>query len=96
MAKKKRVKIGVELTQKQTDLIEQLNKLLPKDKQIPINIIDNATPEIKKLDTKKIKDKKFAAYCKDHASAVLLAIKKYRDSLHNKSITLTTKQKNII
>lgn len=92
----KRVKIGVELTQKQTDLIEQLNKLLPKDKQIPINIIDNATPEIKKLDTKKIKDKKFAAYCKDHASAVLLAIKKYRDSLHNKTITLTTKQKNII
>jgi hypothetical protein len=91
----KRVKIGVELTQKQTDLIEQLNKLLPKDKQIPINIIDNATPEIKKLDTKKIKDKKFAAYCKDHASAVLLAIKKYRDSLHNKTITLTTKQKNI-
>lgn len=89
----KRVKIGVELTQKQTDLIEQLNKLLPKDKQIPINIIDNATPEIKKLDTKKIKDKKFAAYCKDHASAVLLAIKKYRDSLHNKTITLTTKQK---
>lgn len=92
----KRVKIGVELTQKQTDLIEQLNKLLPKDKQIPINIIDNATPEIKKLDAKKIKDKKFAAYCKDHASAVLLAIKKYRDSLHNKTITLTTKQKNII
>lgn len=92
----KRVKIGVELAQKQTDLIEQLNKLLPKDKQIPINIVDNATPEIKKLDTKKIKDKKFAAYCKDHASAVLLAIKKYRDSLHNKTITLTTKQKNII
>ncbi len=92
----KRVKIGVELAQKQSDLIEQLNALLPEDKQIPVNIIDNATPEIKKLDTKKIKDKKFAAYCKDHASAVLLAIKKYRDSLHNKTITLTTKQKNII
>ena len=92
----KKVKIGVELAQKQTDLIEQLNELLPKDKQIPVNIVDNATPEIKKLDTKKIKDKKFAAYCKDHASAVLLAIKKYRDSLHDKTITLTTKQKNII
>lgn len=92
----KRVKIGVELAQKQSDLIEQLNALLPEDKQIPVNIIDNATPEIKKLDTKKIKDKKFAAYCKDHASAVLWAIKKYRDSLHDKTITLTTKQKNII
>lgn len=92
----KRVKIGVELAQKQSDLIEQLNALLPEDKQIPVNIVDNATPEIKKLDTKKIKDKKFAAYCKDHASAVLWAIKKYRDSLHDKTITLTTKQKNII
>lgn len=92
----KRVKIGVELAQKQSDLIEQLNALLPEHKQIPVNIIDNATPEIKKLDTKKIKDKKFAAYCKDHASAVLWAIKKYRDSLHDKTITLTTKQKNII
>lgn len=92
----KKVKIGLELTQKQGDLIEQINKLLPKDKQIPINAIDNATPVVEKIDHKKIKDKEFAAYAKDHASSVILAIKKYRDSLHDKSITITTTQRNIV
>ena len=93
---KKKVKIGVELTNKQEDLINKINKLLPKDKQIPINVVDNATSKIKEIDAQKIKNKKFIAWCKDHATQVMQAIKAYQNSLHDKTITITTKQRNII
>lgn len=90
----KRVKIGVELAQKQTDLIEQLNKLLPKDKQIPINIVDNATPGIKKINEEKVKDKNFTVWCKSHAKEVMEAIQAYQ--IKNKEFTITARQKNIV
>ena len=91
-----KVKIGLELTTKQQDLIEQINSLLPEDKQIPIDVIDNATPVIERIDSTKIKDKKFATYVQDCASSVILAIKSYVNSLHDKSITITTTQRNIV
>lgn len=90
----KRVKIGVELAQKQSDLIEQLNALLPEDKQIPINIVDNATPGIKKINEEKVKDKNFTVWCKSHAKEVMEAIQAYQ--IKNKEFTITARQKNIV
>lgn len=92
----KKVKIGVELTEKQGKLIDQINKLLPEDKKIAIDVVDNASTVINDIQKQKIEDKKFIAKCIDSASSVIQAIKAYRDSLKDKKITITTEQKNIV
>lgn len=92
----KKVKIGVELAEKQGKLIDQINKLLPEDKKIAIDVVDNASTVINDIQKQKIEDKKFIAKCIDSASSVIQAIKAYRDSLKDKKITITTEQKNIV
>lgn len=76
-------------------VVNSWNKKAPKNKKIKIIAQDEASKKIDSVNNKKVKDKKTKISANDKASATIAAIKAYLKSLKDKSITITTTQRNI-
>ena len=76
-------------------VVNSWNKKAPKNKKIKIIAQDEASKKVDSVNKKKVKDKKTKISAKDKASATITAIKAYLKSLKDKSITITTTQRNI-
>lgn len=82
---------------KATALVSIWNGLTPEQKTAIING-DNSAAEkaISVVDAKKIADKAFSINANDNASGTVRSIKGEIDSLHGKTVTLTTEHVNVV